>query len=91
MFLFLLLFRFLDVAGLDGSDPILKLKFLKIKENNHHNSVDPPHTHTPPFLGIHSTGVDLDAAVQGRWLRDADRMEIQKCDRLTYRLTRVGA
>ena len=35
--------------------------------------------------------MDLDAAVQGRWLRDADRMEIQKCDRLTYRLTRVGA
>ena len=25
------------------------------------------------------------------WLRDADRMEIQKCDQLTYILTRVGA
>ena len=41
--------------------------------------------------GVHSAGVDLDAAVQVRWLRDADRMEIQKCDRLTYILTRVGA
>ena len=56
------------------------------------------HTHTYTSIlgdmqgaGVHSAGVDLDAAAQGRGLRDADRMEIQKCDGLTYRLTRVGA
>ena len=47
------------------------------------------HTHTPPFWEICK---EQEFTVQGwiwmqvpRWLRDTDRMEIQKCDGLTYR------
>ena len=72
--------------------------FLKIKEYNRYNSDESHTTHTHISIfgamlvaGVHSARVDLDAAVQVRWLRDADRMEIKKCDRLTYILTRVGA
>ena len=60
------------------------------QKNAKHRANDASLTMHRPSL-VHSAGVDLDAAVQVRWLRDADRMEIKKCDRLTYILTRVGA
>ena len=87
-----------DQVGRKGPYFRAQRVFLKIKEYNRYNSDESHTTHTHISIlgamlvaGVHSAGVDLDAAVQVRWLRDADRMEIQKCDRLTYILTRVGA
>ena len=73
-----------DQVGRKGPYFRAQRVFLKIKEYNRYNSDESHTTHTHISIlgamlvaGVHSAGVDLDAAVQVRWLRDADRMEIQ--------------